>query len=512
MPCLTWQESFPNSQQFPADTNPRPLSGTLGSGAAENDPQVLFPAMFLCKPTSFARDPRAQQMSDFVAPSSLPFPSPPHARNKALALRELHPAAPPLARRPSLGVQLHGRPGRPGGGGGDPGLTARSADPGLYITLRFGTGWGWLWGWRAEPGTRRPQRPPSSPARSPVAAPLSPSDRGTSLPRRPSLRPLRPLPRNTPPRHFTTKSALLAQPGIETSRSSFLLRVPASRTRTLANQRRSRPFVPARPGPPPRARGSSGWGTGRPAAPRRAATGGDGAAAPAHPSRRTLVFRVYLPHQRDVSLQVERQRLDGVQVVLHIVHQVDLLPVGRAQHGSPRSPATRRGFPLPPAPAPSEPSAAKCKAPARRRPPSGRPRAATSASRAAWARGPGAWRARPALGGLGRGAGAGGACGRAPRRKGRGRGRASAGRGARRPPRRTCPTWRTQIPVSNTWETFGPPHRACAPPPIAPSPRAPPPLHHAPHRPGSAGVWLCLSLWLGRGSRGQGRRAKRKLY
>ena len=42
-----------------------------------------------------------------------------------------------------------------------------------------------------------------------------------------------------------------------------------------------------------------------------------------------LVFRVNLLHQRDVSLQIERQGLDGVQVVLHVVHQVDLLPVGR---------------------------------------------------------------------------------------------------------------------------------------------------------------------------------------
>lgn len=157
--------------------------------------------MFLCKQTIFARAPRAQ-MGDFLDPSSLPFPlflspSPPHAQNKALALSELHPAAPPPTRRPSLGVQLHGRPGGLRGGGGGRGHTARSADPGLYITLRFGTGWGWLRGWQAEQGTRRPQRPPRSPARSPVAAPLSPSYRGTSLPRRPSLRP----PAPPPPQH-----------------------------------------------------------------------------------------------------------------------------------------------------------------------------------------------------------------------------------------------------------------------------------------------------------------------
>lgn len=129
----------------------------------------------------------------------------------------------------------------------------------------------------------------------------------------------------------------------------------ALHTRTLANQRRSRPFVPApaegrRCGAGRFLRSTAGPGR------LRGAPGPAGmeAAAPAHPSPgRTLVFRVDLPHQRDISLQVERQGLDRVQVVLHIVHQVELLPVGRTQHGSPRrSPATRRGFPLPPPPAP----------------------------------------------------------------------------------------------------------------------------------------------------------------
>lgn len=41
---------------------------------------------------------------------------------------------------------------------------------------------------------------------------------------------------------------------------------------------------------------------------------------------------------------------------------------------------------------------------------------------------------------------------------------AGSGKGAlRRPPRRTCPTWKTQIPVSNTWETFSPARSAHAP-------------------------------------------------
>lgn len=43
----------------------------------------------------------------------------------------------------------------------------------------------------------------------------------------------------------------------------------------------------------------------------------------------TLVFGVNLSHQGDVSLQVERQRLDGVQVILYIVHHVSLVAVGR---------------------------------------------------------------------------------------------------------------------------------------------------------------------------------------
>ncbi|XP_033033338.1 translation initiation factor IF-2-like [Trachypithecus francoisi] len=63
-----------------------------------------------------------------------------------------------------------------------------------------------------------------------------------------------------------------------------------------------------------------------------------------------------------------------------------------------------------------------------------------------------------------------------------------AGRGAlRRPPSRTCPTWKTQIPVSNTWETFSPAaQRACA---SAPSPGdGPAPRRiHAPHSPGPGG-------------------------
>lgn len=65
---------------------------------------------------------------------------------------------------------------------------------------------------------------------------------------------------------------------------------------------------------------------------------------------------------------------------------------------------------------------------------------------------------------------------------------AGSGKGAlRRPPRRTCPTWKTQIPVSNTWETFSPARSAHAP--RHPSSRRRPRPHriHAPHRPGPGG-------------------------
>ena len=103
---------------------------------------------------------------------------------------------------------------------------------------------------------------------------------------------------------------------------------------------------------------------------------------------------------------------------------------------------------------------------------------------------------------------------------------AGCGKGAlRRPPRRTCPTWKTQIPVSNTWETFSPARSAHAP--RHPSSRRRPRPHriHAPHRPGPGGGGprgrpargRGLSLSLGArvaegtaaGSPGQGRPATR---
>ena len=49
----------------------------------------------------------------------------------------------------------------------------------------------------------------------------------------------------------------------------------------------------------------------------------------------TLVFGVDFPHQGDISLQIEGQRLDGVQIILHVVHEVQLLSVCRTQHFHP---------------------------------------------------------------------------------------------------------------------------------------------------------------------------------
>lgn len=238
----------------------------------------------------------------------------------------------------------------------------RSTDPGLYVTLRFGTGWRWF---------RGPS--PSAPSRQPCAQPRprapQPNDRGTAPPQAP--RPLRPLPRSAP-RLVTSLQRALCSRSLASRPLSFLLPPPcpgfAHKDPGKSKTPQTFCFCPAGPRRGLAALSKRGSTTAR-EAPRRAATSGDGAAAPAHPSRRTLVFRVDLPHQRDVSLQIKRQRLDGVQVVLHVVHQVDLLPVGRAQHGSPRSPATPRGFPLPPAPAPRSPALQNARLPPAGAPP-----------------------------------------------------------------------------------------------------------------------------------------------
>lgn len=332
------------------------------------------------------------------------------------------------------------------------------------------------------PGTPRPLRPPGSPARSPVPAPLSLTTAAQPSPGAVACAPCAPSP--AAPRLVTSLQRALCSRSLASRPLSFLLPPPcpgfAHKDLGKSKTPQTFCFCPARA--PPRARGSPRGEARRPAAPRRAATSGDGAAAPAHPSRRTLVFRVDLPHQRDVSLQIKRQRLDGVQVVLHVVHQVDLLPVGRAQHGSPRSPATPRGFPLPPAPAPSEPGAAKCKAPARRRAP---PRLQPAPRRyicepRRLGPGTGSWRAGPALGGLGRGAGTGGRAGAHPG-AGAGAGAERAREGARAA-RRAALVQRGKPKYQ--FQTLGkhsaPRHRACAPAPPPPPPGAPPPPHARP--------------------------------
>lgn len=92
----------------------------------------------------------------------------------------------------------------------------RSTDPGLYVTLRFGTGWRWF---RGPP---RPLRPPGSPARQPRPRAPQPNDRGTASPRR------RPAPPRPPPPqhpasslHYKERFARAAWHR-DLSRSSFL--------------------------------------------------------------------------------------------------------------------------------------------------------------------------------------------------------------------------------------------------------------------------------------------------
>lgn len=186
----------------------------------------------------------------------------------------------------------------------------------------------------------------------------------------------------------------------------------------------------------------------------------------------------------------------------------------------PGGPRRLGGFPLPPPPAPLKQHCKMQKLSPSRDPPAplrpGRPAATSGARRAAsgaagtpapagagrGGRGSGArpaGRAGPLPGGGRRG----GPCVRARTHpKGAGHRRppatsvesgesgAGSGKGAlRRPPRRTCPTWKTQIPVSNTWETFSPARSAHAPrhPPSSSRRRPRPHRIHAPHRPGPGG-------------------------
>lgn len=225
----------------------------------------------------------------------------------------------------------------------------------------------------------------------------------------------------------------------------------------------------------------------------------------------------------------------------------------------PGGPRRLGGFPLPPPPAPLKQHCKMQKLSPSRDPPAplrpGRPAATSGARRAAsgaagtpapagagrGGRGSGArpaGRAGPLPGGGRRG----GPCVRARTHpKGAGHRRppatsvesgesgAGSGKGAlRRPPRRTCPTWKTQIPVSNTWETFSPARSAHAPrhppppPGGGPAPTAFTPLTvpgrgaAGPRRPARARAWP-VTVAGGPGSRrgqlrgrpGQGRPATR---
>lgn len=290
-PCLTGQQVSPTADNSPR-TRPLRLSGSLGGGCRGRRTDPL-PTRSLSKPKVPACAPRAQHgWATSSPPSSSSLPG-------------THGIKPCW---PSASYSVSGAAQGAGGWWGRLEPHHAGTDPGLYVTLRFGTGWRWFRGPLALcvlPAALR-----AAPSRAP-----QPNDRGTALPRRRGLRPLRPLPRSTPPRHFTTKSALLAQPGIETSLVPPSSSVPGLRTQGPW-QIKDAPdlFVSARQGARRRLAALLREGEARRphAAPRRAATSEDGAAAPAHPSRRTLVFRVDLPHQRD-HFSADQAGLDGVR-------------------------------------------------------------------------------------------------------------------------------------------------------------------------------------------------------
>lgn len=326
-----------------------------------------------------------------------------------------------------------------------------------------------------QPGARalRPRRPHSTPPR---AAAFTPSPRTRAEPRAPSPA--------APPHHFTTKSALVAQP---CSQPFALLPSPcpgARNTRTSAYQRRSRPFVPSPPRTLP--------GALAPAGPVSLTAGTQGWTRPPPP----IHHPPYLGIWRRSPASARRSSA-GRKAVTR-------LSPGNPPHSSPGGSAPRwqdstwftpevpgdsAAFRFLHPPPPSN-STAKCKALAL--PPlrpgwpaatSGSCRAASGAAGTPAPAGAGrggrgssahpAGRAGPLPGGGRRG----GPCVRArthPKRAGHRRppatsvesreSGAGSGKGAlRRPPRRTCPTWKTQIPVSNTWETFSPARSAHAP-------------------------------------------------
>ncbi|KAL0614770.1 hypothetical protein AAY473_015219 [Plecturocebus cupreus] len=306
--------------------NPPPLD-TLGGQVCRERPTGFLISHDLSKP-AICRRPMSsvQRSADGRLPRLRSSPSLPYrTQRKALVLRKLQPPASPLAIGPYLVSSAKRGPEETEWGppsypewsttgtlcntqirdwvGGDEGLEERRCSEPRHQV-------------RGKPGSAALLLQPGLCALQPQV-PARPS-----ISRR-NLHPLledaactrRPLPRST--RLITSlQRALwsrslparpLAPPSSSVSR--------ALHTRTLANQRRSRPFVPA-PAEGRRCGARRFLGsTAGPARPRGApGPAGMETAAPTHPSpRRTLVFRVDLPHQRDVSLQVKRQRLDGVQ-------------------------------------------------------------------------------------------------------------------------------------------------------------------------------------------------------
>jgi hypothetical protein len=78
VPCLTSEESFPSSQQFPAGTKAPPLSATPGGRVCREGPQVPSPATFLSKAdkeSACAPHPRSQHRWAPSPLALLPFPS-----------------------------------------------------------------------------------------------------------------------------------------------------------------------------------------------------------------------------------------------------------------------------------------------------------------------------------------------------------------------------------------------------------------------------------------------------
>lgn len=210
---LTSQQSFPNSQQFPAGTQAPPLRHSQQPGSPGG---LQVPHLPRCSQarTQIAPTKRSQ------APSRLRSPSLP----PALFLRKKDRAGAPRSRLRAVS-RAKGGPKRARAG--------RSHDPGpdcsvLYITLGFWTG-------RGAATLRTGTEVRGSPARSRLSRPApAPCGRGARIAlhlapaRAPSPR-TRPSPAPPPPQHrlITSLQRALWSRSLAASRSrSFLLHVP----------------------------------------------------------------------------------------------------------------------------------------------------------------------------------------------------------------------------------------------------------------------------------------------